>query len=784
MRQFLNTWHPDARRTLLVALGLAALTAAVFAPAFRCGWVNYDDHDYVTENPQVHSGLSAANAGWAFSTFHQANWHPLTWLSLQLDASLWGLNASGYHLTNVLIHALNAALLFVALRALTGAFWRSAAVALLFAIHPLRVESVAWVSERKDVLSASFGLLALWAYAGYVQRRSAVRYAAVAVALAASLMSKPMFVTLPFLMLVLDWWPLKRAGLQGSARADDSRADVPHLLTNKAIQAGAAKARKNASRSNVAVAEVAGTRSAPALSASNRVIPGLARAWQALVVEKLPLFGLVAGSSVVTFLAQSAGGAVGNLQKFPLSTRLENAAVSYVGYLSKTVWPAHLSPFYPHLGEDLSIWQAGGPLALLAIVTAVAFALRRRAPYLLVGWLWYLGTLLPVIGLVQVGNQGMADRYTYFPQVGLLVAVCWGFADLIGPILRVRTAAIATAAVAVTLSFLTYRQVNIWHDSVALWEHAVLATGGNVIDLLNLAGACEEQGYWKDAKKWYLDILNRTDIHKSQFEEAKALSNLGNLYSEEGQQNEALKLIEAGIKLDPKLALAHTNRGNVLYRLGRFEEAVKAHEQALHLQPELKGAAYNLGLAKAALGDEEGAAKCYEKALQLNPDFAEAHSMLGNVLVKRGKLKEGLSHLRTAVRNDPKYVDGRINLGIGLGAQVKSPEDKQKIEAAADQFEEAIRLAEEEKLPEQVARLKPSLAKALYNLGVARVGQERFEDAAECIFRAIETEPARVEYRNLRVTFVEILKKNGRSDLAQEFEERLQRLDSKPAKSP
>ena len=408
-----------SRRDWAAVLTLAVVSLVTFSPAISCQFVNLDDSTYVVQNKSVKAGLSAGGVAWAFTTFDSANWHPLTWLSLQLDATLWrrpdGEPApAGFHLTNVLLHAANAGLLFLALRGLTGCYWRSVAVALFFAVHPLRVESVAWVAERKDVLSAFFGLLALWAYAGYVRGLSTRRYLAVVIPFVLSLLAKPMLVTLPCLLLVLDWWPLARA------------------------------------RST--------------------------SAWVRLAIEKLPLFVLAALSSVVTVQAQAEGGAIRTLECFTPVVRAENAVVSYAVYLGKTAWPVGLSVFYPHpvYGYDgpvgPSSTEVAGGLALLVAISVAAIIFRKRAPYLLAGWLWYVGTLVPVIGLVQVGGQAYADRYTYIPQIGVLLALCWGAADLARA--WPRTLISATAVAAAVLAVLSVGQLRVWQNSYSLWEHA------------------------------------------------------------------------------------------------------------------------------------------------------------------------------------------------------------------------------------------------------------------------------------------------------------------------
>jgi tetratricopeptide (TPR) repeat protein len=713
--------HRDARGGGLVAAALAGAVLVVFYPALDAGWVNFDDGDYVTENSGVTGGPSAAGVRWAFTTFHQANWHPLTWLSLQFDASLWGTQARGYHLTNVLLHAANAALLFLALRALTGAFWRSATVALLFAVHPLRAESVAWVSERKDVLGAFFGLLALWAYAAYSGRPACSRYVAVAAALAASLLCKPMLVTLPFLLLVLDWWPLGRAGAGGGLMAEGRPATPACAGMGKPVQGAVptgsrrGKAAHGDTRPKPVPAGAVPAAGADECGRPGRIVRNVLGVWRRLAVEKLPLLALATASAVVTLVAQAQGDAVGDLEEFPFGVRVANAAVSYVQYLSQSFWPARLSAFYPHPGDQLPLWKAAGAAVLLAAVTAAALALRRRAPYVLAGWLWFVGTLVPVIGLVQVGKQGMADRYTYLPQIGLLVTLCWGVADLAAG--RVRVAAVAAAVAAVPLALLTRAQVAVWHDSVALWEHSLRSCGATTTQLINLGSALEDQGFLDDAAELYRRVLGR----------------------------------------DPGAALAHSNLGNVLYRQGRYDEAVREQEQAAALAPRLRGAWYNLGLAESTRGNLARAAACYREALRLKPDFAEAHSGLGNVLLRTGHAAEGFDHLREAVRLRPDYAEGHVNLGKGLA-------ERGDFEAAARQFEVAAR-------PGGGA----GLAAAWYNLGAVRVHQRRLDDAVDCLVRAADLEPESAAYRDALDKVAGLVKAAGRPDLLGRIEQRPRR---------
>jgi tetratricopeptide (TPR) repeat protein len=585
---------PSSRRDWLAAGALAAITFAVFFPALSAGFVDYDDPLYVSNNPDVKAGLSAAGIRWAFTTYHAANWHPLTWLSLQLDATLWGNDPRGFHLTSVLLHAANAALLFLTLRSLTGAFWRSAAVALLFAVHPLRVESVAWVAERKDVLSTLFGLLALWAYAGYARSPTARRYLTVAALCALSLLAKPMLVTLPCLLLVLDWWPLGRAGKTGD--------------------------------------------------------------WARLVAEKLPLFALATASCVVTALAQDAGRAVMSLEVYPPAVRAENALVGYTSYLFLTVWPTRLAAFYPHPHATLPVWQVAGAATLLAALTAGAAALRRRAPYLLVGWLWFLGTLVPVIGLVQVGLQAYADRYTYFPQVGVLLAVCWGVADLAGR--RPRLAVAAAGVTALALAGLTWNQALVWHDSLTLWLHGVAVTRDNAQAFLHLADEYSRRGDYGKAAECYRKILVFDPTS------ASALSNLGAMLRRQGQLPEAEEVLDRAVRLHPGFASARTNLGNVYFQQKRFEDAEREYEEAARLDPQASDAYANLGAVADARRDYARAADCYRKALAIRPDFARAREGLLSALdhvaaasAAAGRYREAAAAAREAL--DQAGVAGR-----------------------------------------------------------------------------------------------------------------------------
>jgi tetratricopeptide (TPR) repeat protein len=687
----------------LTAAVLAACTFAVFAPALDYGFVNFDDGHYVTQTEQVTKGLSLSGAGWAFTTYHTANWHPLTWLSLQLDATLWPkpadkpLQAFGFHLTNVLLHSASAALLFLALRLLTGAYWRSAAVALLFAVHPLRVESVAWISERKDDLSVFFGLLALWAYADYARRPSVWRYLAVAAAFAASLLSKPMLVTLPFLFLVLDWWPLQR----WPAR----------------------------------------------------------RGW--LLLEKLPLLALVLASSWFTVAAQREGGAVKTLEAYPVAVRLENAVVSYAAYLVKTVWPARLSPYYPHPRATLPISNVAAACLLLVALTAGAAALWRKAPYLLAGWLWFLGTLVPAIGLVQVGGQAMADRYSYFPQIGILIAACWGVAALAGKQGRVALAGAAVAAV--VLAGFTLTLLPIWKDSLSLWEHARRTSGDCSYTLISLGLALDEKATemkrpppLEEEERCYRRAIEVDDAAFN------AHYNLGLVLLRQGRLKESVDELRRTCELVPDFPMPHSDLGGALLYLDNLDEAAAECERAIGLMPGLAEAHRNLGLVELKRKNIPRAAAEFREAVDLRPTSSDSRAGLGVALAEQGELDEAVKQLIMAVKLDPRSVQAYFNLGTTL-------EKRQEWDRAADCFQNAI-------------QLNQGMAMAWYKLGMIRTRQEKWRDAASALARARLLDPGSSTFGPALETALKRLGESGQGDLERRIRDQLnQQLRSRGA---
>jgi Tfp pilus assembly protein PilF len=535
-------------RSLGTCVALIAAVVIVYAPVRHHEFLFYDDPLLVTQRPEVLRGLTWHNVGWAFTNGWGCNWHPITWLSHMLDVQLFGLDAGGHHLVNVVLHGASTLLLFGLLQSMTGRIAPCAFVAALFAVHPLHVESVAWVAERKDVLNGFFWMLTLWAYAGYARRPGAARYLAVVVLFVLGMASKPMVVTLPFVLLLLDVWPLGRAAL--------------------------------------------GRR---------------------LVWEKLPLFALAIAVSVVTVLLQRGCRAVSNLEVLPLGLRLQNAPLSYVAYMTKAFWPSGLAAFYPY-PASLPAWHVVGAVGLLAGLTLIAWTLRRHG-YVLTGWLWYLGTLVPVIGLVQAGEQARADRFTYVPLIGLLLVVAWGVPDLLARWPRRRLVLpLATALVIAACMIVARAQVGYWQNEGTVWARALAVTSGN--DL--------------------------------------AHNNTGMLLMIEGRLDEASAHFSEAIRFKPDNAVAHSNLGLVLARGGRTNDALAHYEEALRIDPEQADAHFNLGLALAKLGRGDEALVHLQAAVRSRPDRGQFRRVLGSTLAERGQLADAIAQYQAALRIDPE----------------------------------------------------------------------------------------------------------------------------------
>ncbi len=591
----------------LTGLLLALVTLVIYLPVRQHGFCVYDDGDYVTQNHIVQNGLTWSGVKWAFTTWFASNWHPLTWLSHMLDCELFGLDPGAHHLVNVLFHAANAVLLFALLLRLTGANWAAAMVAALFAWHPLRVESVAWIAERKDVLCTLFELLALLAYAKYVQKGesrkqkaetggcfpssilhplSSSAYCLSLSCFALSLLAKPMPVTLPCLLLVLDWWPLRRFELSTLNSQPSTRLR--------------------------------------------------------LVVEKWPFFLLAAGSCVVTFLAQRSA-AVLSLEQYPWPLRLGNALLSYTRYLLKIAWPADLAIIYP-LPDHLPWLPVAASGAGLAAVSWLVWRARRAQPYLLAGWLWYLGTLVPVIGLVQAGGQAMADRYSYFPVIGIVLALVWLAKDLAARCqFQGRTLALGASLILAANVWLTEKQLNYWRDDESVFAHAVAVTRDNPAAQINLGLALEQQGRPAEALVHYQAALRLAP------DSPEAHNNLANFYDAAGQTNEALAHYQAALRWNPNAALARCNFGTLLVKLGRLDEAMWQYQEAARLQPANPHPCYLMGKAWLRQGRSAEAISQFRHALELDPDDFQSLAFLARIL---------------ATDEDPRQRDGQAAVAL------------------------------------------------------------------------------------------------------------------------
>jgi Tfp pilus assembly protein PilF len=553
-----------SRLRILVSIGLSILVLVSYWEVAENQFIAFDDPQYVTENAQVQKGLCWETVTWAFTTSQASNWHPLTWLSLLLDRELFGRNAAGYHWTNVILHLLGGLLLFAALNRMTASLWRSGLVAALFLIHPLHVESVAWVSERKDVLSGLFWMTGIWCYARYAERPILIRYLWVVLSLICGLLSKPMMVTFPFVLLLIDWWPL------------------------------------------------------------SRTVGGKTN-WSRLVWEKIPLFLLSAAASVITFLVQKGSQAIVPLSAISLVDRLANATVSYVAYLGKAFWPSGLSIFYPYHAPPPPGYLVSA-VALLVLITVMVLLRFRRRPYLLVGWFWYLGTLVPVIGLVQVGSQAMADRYTYLPLIGIFIIAVWGGRDLINGRRQARIIlGFISAAMMIILIFLTQVQVRYWKDTATLFNRALGNTERNFMAHQILAEGMAKAGDPSGAENHYREAIRIKPAFK------QAYNGLGHLLMIRGKQDEASRLLEKALQIDPTFVPAMKNLGDVRMRQGRIEDAMPLYRKAVLLGEEDPELLNNYGVALFFKGEKKEAVLKIRAALRLKPDYAEARDNLRKI---------------------------------------------------------------------------------------------------------------------------------------------------------
>ncbi len=561
----------ERKRNIILGMLLICVTFSIYAKIWTHEFIGYDDNKYVTENPYVTNGINKESLFWAVTSTHSSNWHPVTWLSHMMDVEFYGMNAGGHHATSLLLHIGNSLLLFILFSRMTGCIRRSFIVAFLFAIHPLHVESVAWVAERKDVLSTFFALLALWCYLSYARCQKITSYLLMTVFFILALMSKPMVVTLPFVLLLLDYWPLKR------------------------IQFG-----QNDPLVNI----------------------GTQRSARQLVYEKIPLIALTGISCVVTFIVQQKGGAVALSEVYPLGMRFANALTSYVKYLQKTVLPYDLGILYPY-PEAITVPQSTGAAILLAGSTFFALRYCKRFPWLFVGWFWYIGTLLPVIGIVQAGVQSMADRYTYIPLIGIFIILSWGLTEFFRYRHYNRTLLYAiTIGVFSALAIISWRQVSFWKKSISLFTHTLEVTKNNYVIHNNLA-----------------------------FELAL-----------QGRKEEALKQYKEAVRINPNFEQAHINYASLLFSLGKVAESSSYYQEVLKKNRNFARTHYSFAVLLLKTGKNESAIHQFLKALRIKPDLSEAYNGLGAVMVSKGKISEAIDLFKKALQINPYLVDSKKNL--------------------------------------------------------------------------------------------------------------------------
>jgi len=615
------------RRKVLICLILAGVTLALYWPLTTHDFVSYDDGIYIVENPHINTGLSGQNIAWAFQTGYAGNWHPLTWISHMLDVQWFGARPGWHHFVNVLFHSANTVLLFLLLNCMTGATWRGAFVAALFGWHPLHVESVAWASERKDVLSAFFFMLTLMAYVNY-QRKLEIRnskletnpkfetrngkiyYILALVLFALGLLSKPMLVTLPFLLVLLDVWPLRRlSNVEGGGPAE---FDV--------------------------------------------------RCFVRLILEKIPFFALTIGSCIATFIAQKGGGAVVSLKALSFTERLENAIVAYAVYLLNTFWPVKLSILYP-LRADVPAGTVITSVVVLLIVTGWTVWRVRSAPHLAVGWFWYLGMLVPVIGLVQVGMQQMADRYTYLPIIGVFIMLAWEVPTWVVSAYRTKSLAFAATLILAACLAITNRQISYWQNSETLFGHAAQVTKNNYIAFSNHGQALFKQGRIEEAIAEYEKAI----VLDATLDAARL--GLGEALMQQGKFDDAIVQLAKVLELNPENSAARLQMGVLRGRQGRYDDAVAAFSEVLRREPNDLAAHNNVGNVLTLQGKNEEAVKHFEKAVQIAPDHASAHNNLALAYKKLGRAADAITEYREAIRLNPEQIEAINNLAWTLATE-------------------------------------------------------------------------------------------------------------------
>jgi len=654
------------RPDLLVCLFFVIAILSVYWQVRNYSFVNYDDRQYVTQNHYVQAGLTLKSIKWSFTAIHASNWHPLTWLSHMLDCQIYGMNPGQHHMTNVLLHILNTLLVFLVFKRMTGKLWQSGFVAALFALHPLHGESVAWVAERKDLLSTFFWMLTLWSYTRYVERSEFNQYLLVVLFFILGLMAKPMLVTLPFVLLLLDYWPLRRFEL---ASRDENNSQQRRFNLG-------------------------------------------------LIYEKMPLFILSAVSSVVTYIAQESSGAVNSLAVIPFHIRIANATVSYASYIGKMIWPHNLAVFYPY-PESILSWKIASAGLLLGVISVAVCRMVRTKPYLAVGWLWYIGTLVPVIGIVQVGVQKMADRYTYVPLIGLFIIIAWGVSDILDR-WRYKRIILAGSTIFVLSAFTicTWFQIKNWQNSITLFEHALNVTADNSVAHINLGEALAGQGKTEDAVRHYNEALRiKPNLSAPHL-------NLGVALKESGNLNEAMDHFSKVLGLKSDCAEAHYELGDTLSRKGDFASAMEHYLEAVRIKPDYAKVYNNLGVMLARQNKDKEAIVHFYKAVQIDSAYAGAYYNLGKIFTNQGKIEDAIFNYKKTLHFSPENTQALYNLSWILASH-KEKEFRNG--------EEAVRLAE------QLCRLtqyKQPLA--LDALAAAYAETGRFDEAVLIAKKALK----------------------------------------------
>jgi tetratricopeptide (TPR) repeat protein len=676
------------RPEIMICALLAIATLIVYWQVRGHSFLNFDDGMYVTDNVQVRAGLSMKSVRWALTETEAANWHPLTRLSHMLDVQFFGMNAGAHHMTSVFFHLANTLLLFLVFKRMTGCVWQSGFVAALFALHPLHVESVAWVSERKDVLSTFFWLLTMGGYLLYAERPGKIRFIIPLLFFALGLLSKPMLVTLPFVLLLMDYWPLGRFGdarMRFDIMGGPIRSDNPPTPFNN-IQPVSENRRTHFLR---------------------------------LVYEKIPYFALTAVFCWMTIQAQQGKGAVGSLERFPIDVRISNALISYVIYIVKAIWPENLAAYYPHRGM-VSWWSGLGGGLLIIAVSILAIRFVRQKPWFMVGWLWYLGTLVPVIGLVQVGAQAMADRYTYVPLIGLFIIAAWGLPELTaGWRNKKTTLALAGVCLSIILMFAAWLQVRHWKNSRTLFQHALEVTENNYFahDGLGLYLATHEKH--EEAIYQYSEAIKiRPDF-------AEAHNHLGNVYKIQGKSDEAIVHYKEALRIKPDYAQAHYNLGHLLAGQGKIAAAIQQYHAALKIKPEYPEVHYQLGFALMNQGKLDEAVGHYLKALNQRPSDAKIVNQLGYVLVKKGKIREAMILFSRAVQIEPDFARAHYNLALTLLNQGR-----------LDQAVEHYAIA---------SQIEPENANTHFSLGLVYLKQGMLDEAIVHFQETLRLKPGHVE---------------------------------------